>query len=295
VWDGRSGQQLLTLRGHTGAVWGVAFSPDGQRLASASFDQTVKVWDGPSGQELLTLHGHTGAVMSVAFSPDGQRLASASHDGTVQVWDGRSGQELLTLRGHTGQVWGVAFSPDGKMLLGKVVGLQLLAWNANTGTRVPAPRQAVAFTGSQAARHPSLPVLALVVGDQVELIELRPPDEVELGLREFMARFDASWHREAAKASEHQEQWYAAAFHWGQLAEHDPRDTQAWLRLEASCAQFGDWQLALTTCDRLLQRDATLGAVYLRRARLRAHLFQFREATADHLAGLALLARTKRP
>jgi hypothetical protein len=82
---------------------------------------------------------------------------------------------------------------------------------------------------------------------------------------------------------------------WGQLAEHDPRDPQAWLRLEASCARFGDWQLALTTCDRLLQRDATLGAVYLRRAGLRAHLFQFREATADHVAGLALLARTTRP
>jgi hypothetical protein len=137
--------------------------------------------------------------------------------------------------------------------------------------------------------------LALAVGDQIELIDLRPPDDVELGLREFMARFDASWHGEAAKASENQEQWYAAAFHWGQLAEHDPRDTQAWQKLEASCARLGNCQLALTTCDRLLQRDATLGAVYLRRARLRAHLFQFREATADHLAGLALLARTTRP
>jgi hypothetical protein len=114
-------------------------------------------------------------------------------------------------------------------------------------------------------------------------------------LREFMARFDAAWHAEAAKASENQEQWYAAAFHWGQLAEHDPRDPQAWQKLEASCARLGSWQLALTTCDRLLQRDATLGAVYLRRARLRAQLFQFHEATADHLAGLALLARTTRP
>ncbi len=56
----------------------MAFSPDGQRLASASWDLTVKVWDAANGQELQTLKGHTAEVSSVVFSPDGQRLASAS-------------------------------------------------------------------------------------------------------------------------------------------------------------------------------------------------------------------------
>ena len=66
---------------------GIAFSPDGKRLASASGDQTVKVWDAMSGQEMVTLKGHTQTVNSVAFSPDGKRLASASYDQTVKVWD----------------------------------------------------------------------------------------------------------------------------------------------------------------------------------------------------------------
>ena len=87
VWDAKTGQELVTLNGHMGGVWGVAFSPDGTRLASASHDHTAKVWDAKSGQELLTLKGHTGGVTSVCFSPDGTRLASTSEDKTVKVWD----------------------------------------------------------------------------------------------------------------------------------------------------------------------------------------------------------------
>jgi len=65
----------------------VTFSSNGERLAPAGDDQTVKVWDARTGQETLTLKGHTGFVLCVAFSPDGQRLASTSYDQTVKVWD----------------------------------------------------------------------------------------------------------------------------------------------------------------------------------------------------------------
>src|SRR5262249_51630473 len=103
----------LTLAGHAGWVMSVAFSPDGQRLASASQDQTAKIWDSATGEELLTLKGHAGPVNGVAFSPDGQRLASGSVDRTVRIWDSATGKELFALKGHSGAVHGVAFGPDG--------------------------------------------------------------------------------------------------------------------------------------------------------------------------------------
>ncbi|MEK7324338.1 MAG: WD40 repeat domain-containing protein, partial [Chloroflexota bacterium] len=106
----------LTLTGHTGAAWGIAFSPDGLRLATTSADGTAKVWDVATGRELLTLTGHTDTVWGIAFSSDGQRLATASADKTAKVWEAATGQELLTLKGHTGGVGGLAFSPDGLRL-----------------------------------------------------------------------------------------------------------------------------------------------------------------------------------
>ena len=79
------------MHGHGSAVRGVAFSPDGKRIATASIEGTAKIWDAVSGQELLTLRGHSDKVWGVAFSPDGTRLATASWDKTAKVWDAVSG------------------------------------------------------------------------------------------------------------------------------------------------------------------------------------------------------------
>jgi WD40 repeat protein len=124
---------LQTLEGHHGSVSSVAFSPDGTRLASGSYDCTVKVWDAHSGQCLQTLEGHSDPVSSVAFSPDGTRLASGSYDCTVKVWDAHSGQCLQTLEGHGDSVTSVAFSPDGTRLASGSYDSIVKVWDAHSG------------------------------------------------------------------------------------------------------------------------------------------------------------------
>jgi WD40 repeat protein/serine/threonine protein kinase len=127
----------LVLRGHGSGAMGVAFSPDGKRVASASatlFNTMgeIKIWDRQTGRVIHTLHRHFGPAVGVAFSPDGKRLVSAGWDRTVMVWDAVTGKWLRTLSGHREYVSCVAFSSDGKLIASGSGDRTVKVWDAAT-------------------------------------------------------------------------------------------------------------------------------------------------------------------
>ena len=110
-----------------------AFSPDGNVIVTASYDNTVKIWDALTGECLQTLEGHTERVDSVVFSPDGKKIVTASADKTAKIWDVSTGQCLHTLEGHTDWVSSAAFSPDGTVIVTASADRTAKIWNALTG------------------------------------------------------------------------------------------------------------------------------------------------------------------
>ncbi len=136
VWDAESCQCVRLLTGHAGAINGVAYSPDGLQIASASWDKTVRLWDAKSYELARTLTGHTNGVQSVAYRPDGRRLVSGGWDNVVRQWDAESGEQLLALYGHTATVRGAAFSPDGRRLASVGYDKVVRLWDASPGQHV---------------------------------------------------------------------------------------------------------------------------------------------------------------
>jgi WD40 repeat protein/serine/threonine protein kinase len=127
---------LKTLQGHLEQVASVAFSPDGQRVVTGSWDGTAKVWDADSGKDLLTLKSNSEGIRGVAFSPDGTRIVTGSDDQTATVWDAATGNERFTLTGHTNHVKSVAFSPDGRRIVTGGDDRTAIVWDAVTGRKI---------------------------------------------------------------------------------------------------------------------------------------------------------------
>jgi eukaryotic-like serine/threonine-protein kinase len=159
IWDVATGQEKLTFNGHTmpvagvripRAVYSVSFNPDGKRVTSGSYDNTVKIWDSASGQETITLRERgllalfgfpPPGVWTIALGPDGRHVASArivplsgtDPDNGIKVWDAATGKMIWTLTGHEGQIRSLRFSPDGRRLASGSQDTTVKIWDVATG------------------------------------------------------------------------------------------------------------------------------------------------------------------
>jgi WD40 repeat protein len=133
LWDAATGRAAATLAGHTDSVTAVAFSPDGTRVLTGSWDNTARLWEAVTGKAVATLAEHKGGIWAVTFSRDGSRALTGSADGTARVWDATTGKPVATLAGHTAPLRAVAFSPDGTRVLTGSEDKTARLWDVATG------------------------------------------------------------------------------------------------------------------------------------------------------------------
>ncbi len=140
AWD--RAPEIRAFQAHTGrhpdtdarrGVRSVAWSLQGDRLASGGWDSLAKVWDPILCAELSRLKGHRGAVLDVSWDPDGRRIATAGGDRLIRIWDAATGAGISTLRGHNDFVDAAAWNPDGKRLVSASFDSSVRVWDPVTG------------------------------------------------------------------------------------------------------------------------------------------------------------------
>ncbi|KAI9702650.1 MAG: WD domain protein [Bogoriella megaspora] len=121
------------LHGHKKGISMVKFSPDGQMIASASADGTVRIWNSQTGKHQQTLEGHLAGISAISWSPDSKLIASGSDDKTIRLWIVATGkQHPKILSGHHNSVFSLAFSPTGSMLVSGSFDEAVFLWDVRT-------------------------------------------------------------------------------------------------------------------------------------------------------------------
>ncbi len=144
VWDVNKCQKLTSISPYARSGWNrplhyftlLIFSPDGERVASAADDNTVRVWDMRTDFEFPPLRGHQSSVRGVSFSHSADLVVSGSDDKTIRVWEVGTGREIACLHGHKGSIVRVSFSPDGRQIVSGSDDKTIRVWEVGTWREV---------------------------------------------------------------------------------------------------------------------------------------------------------------
>ena len=126
----------IVLEGHSAGVLSVAYSPDGNTIASGSVDDTLRLWSVSQARLLRTMQGHPFPIGQVVFSPNGVNIFTGSTDGIIRIWQVSSGIFVRSLAGHTGQITGLDISKDGKWLVSSAEDFTVRIWRLPNGAPV---------------------------------------------------------------------------------------------------------------------------------------------------------------
>jgi WD40 repeat protein len=183
IWDVESGRELKKLVGHTREVRSAAFSPDGKRVVTGSYDYTARIWDVETGKELIMMEREL--FNSVAFSPDGKKVVTNGGKNAV-IYDAESGEELKRLGAHLDFVNAVAFSPDGKKVLTCSKDDTVRIWDVETGKELEKLEWLGHYAHSAAFSPDGKKVVTSgIVGARVWDLERLPPPRVPPAIMDF--------------------------------------------------------------------------------------------------------------
>jgi WD40 repeat protein/serine/threonine protein kinase len=219
VWDGASGERLLSLEGHENRIAHAGFSRDGSRILTASWDGTARVWDASSGEQLLSMqahdrvhyaeetpdgsglvtmgdvavkvwampmgderyvkHGFDNRATSAVFSPDGGRVLTAAQDGVAKVWDTVTGRVQYDLRGPPGALTGAWFNQDGSTIIAAADNNVLVAWDAASGQELGTLADVQTGALNRDSTFGRGVVVVRASSDEVALVDLDTLEEVQ--------------------------------------------------------------------------------------------------------------------
>lgn len=151
LYDAQSGQRLRLFEGPPGDIFSLAWSHDGQKLASSARDNSIRIWHSESTKALHVMRGHRGDVLGIAWAPDDRSLASASKDSTLRIWEAETGRQTDRLEGHASGVTAVGFSNDGRVLASRGMDTTVRLWRTDTWDQI-----AVLPTGAGNSQFPGL-------------------------------------------------------------------------------------------------------------------------------------------